>query len=67
MCCCEGLKDEKYIEIGKIKPKAIYYGTRIAPEHKKILSELAKAKQIQEYEMFIDNHTASYLLDYRGI
>lgn len=67
MCCCEGQRDEKYIEIGKVKPKAIYYGTRIAPEHKKILSDLAKAKQVQEYEMYVDNRTASYLLGYREI
>ena len=67
MCCCEGQKDKDYIELEKFKPKAIYYGIRMAPEYKKILRELAKAKQIREYEMYVDNQSSSYLLNYREI
>lgn len=67
MCCCEGQKDKDYIELEKFKLKAIYYGIRMAPEHKKILRELAKAKQIREYEMYVDNQSSSYLLNYKEI
>lgn len=46
-------------------PKAIYYGSKIAPEHKAKLSEKAKEKGIEEYEMYIDDGSSEYLIEYR--
>ena len=36
------------------KPVAIYYGRHISKEHKELLHEIAQAKSLKEYEMYID-------------
>ena len=67
MCCCENRVQENHIELTVKKPTAIYYGTYLPLEQKKKLSLIARSKGIKEYEMYVNNNTASYSLNYREI
>ena len=67
MCCCANRVQENHIELPVKKPTAIYYGTYLPHEQKKELSLIARSKGIKEYEMYVNNNTASYLLNYREI
>lgn len=42
------------------KPVAIYYGRHISKEHKALLHEIAQAKRLKEYEMYIDYTAPEY-------
>ncbi len=50
-----------------IKPKAIYYGTRISPINKKMLHLIAKEKGFEEYQMYIDDKSYKYLVKYHKV
>lgn len=50
-----------------IKPVAIYYGCGISSINKKILSEMAKEKDLKEYQMYIDTQSDKYSMKYRKI
>lgn len=49
----------------KIRPTAIYYGKDISPINKKILSEIAKEKEIKEYQMYIDVQSEIYSMKFK--
>lgn len=53
-------EDKKPFCIYYIRPKAIYYGTRISPINKKMLHLIAKEKGIDEYQMYIDDKSYNY-------
>lgn len=67
MCTCQGRMQEKFLELTGKKPTAIYYGTYLPANEKEKLRSIAKDKNIKEYEMYVDNNTASYSLNYREI
>ena len=48
------------------KPTAIYYGVRIANENKEQLHEIAKAKGIAEFDMYIDYSSPKYEMMYKS-
>ena len=48
-----------------MRPKAIYYGSRISPINKKLLHLIAKEKGIKEYQMYIDNKSYNYSIKYQ--
>lgn len=48
------------------KPVAIYYGRHISKEHKESLHEIAQAKGIKEYEMYIDYTAPEYEMRVRA-
>ena len=47
------------------KPVAIYYGRHMSGDDKKRLHELAKQKEINEYEMYLDYSSKKYEMLYR--
>jgi len=52
------------------KPVAIYYGRHISKEHKELLHEIAQAKGLKEYEMYIDYSAPEYEMrvrEFRGV
>lgn len=51
----------------EVKPQAIYYGKDISEINKKILSEMAKKKDIIEYQMYIDIQSEKYDIKYRRV
>lgn len=51
----------------KLKPVAIFYGKDISSINKKILSDMAKAKGIKEYQMYIDVQSDKYSMQYKRI
>lgn len=53
-------QDKSPVCIYQLKPKAIYYGSRISPIHKKLLHLMAKEKGIKEYQMCIDHKSYKY-------
>lgn len=66
------LRDIADSEPSKIlyKPMAIYYGRHISKEHKESFHEIAQAKGVKEYEMYIDYTAPVYEMrarEYRGI
>lgn len=68
-CTLRDITDSKPSEI-LYKPMAIYYGRHISKEHKELLHEIAQAKGIKEYEMYIDYTAPEYEMsvrEYRGI
>ncbi len=68
-CTLRDITDTKPSEI-MYKPMAIYYGRHISKEHKELLHEIAQAKGIKEYEMYIDYTAPKYEMkysEYRGI
>lgn len=67
MCTCQGRMQEKFLELTGKKPTAIYYGTYLPANEREKLRSIAKDKNIKEYEMYVDNNTASYSLNYREI
>ena len=58
---------EDYYGIRNVRPKAIYYGTRISPINKKMLHLIAKEKGISEYQMYIDNKSYNYSVKYKKV
>lgn len=53
--------------IYNLKPKAIYYGSRISSINKKMLHFIAKEKGIKEYQMYIDNKSYRYSMKYQKV
>lgn len=49
----------------KIVPTEIYYGLRISNEDKIKLHEIASKKKLIEYDMYIDNSSDKYVLNYK--
>lgn len=49
----------------QIRPTAIYYGKDISPINKKILSDIAKEKEIKEYQMYIDVQSEKYSMKFK--
>lgn len=47
------------------KPNAIYYGCEMALKDKQHLHEIAVAKGIKEFEMYIDLYSSKYVMKYR--
>lgn len=58
-CTLRDITDTKPSKI-LYKPVAIYYGRHISKEHKELLHEIAQAKGIKEYEMYIDYTAPKY-------
>lgn len=58
---------EDYFGIMNVRPKAIYYGTRISPINKKMLHLIAKEKGISEYQMYIDDKSYNYSVKYKKV
>ena len=58
------ITDEKASAI-HYKPVAIYYGRHMSGDDKKRLHELAKQKEINEYEMYLDYSSKKYEMLYR--
>lgn len=50
-------------EFKNLVPSAIYYGTRISPTNKKILSLFAQKKGVKEYDIYINEDSESYELN----
>ena len=50
-----------------LKPHAIYYGKNISKENKNELHIIAQTKEIQEYDMYIDNASINYEMLYRPL
>lgn len=63
VCGCSDYS--KRISIITPSPIAIYYGSKISKENRRILSEKAKIKGLREYEMFIDDNSLEYKLEYK--
>lgn len=53
--------------IYNLRPRAIYYGSRISSIHKKLLHLMAKEKGIKEYQMYIDNKSCNYSVKYTRV
>ena len=53
-------QDKSPVCIYHLRPRAIYYGSRISSIHKKLLHLMAKEKGIKEYQMYIDNKSFKY-------
>lgn len=60
-------QDKSPVCIYHLKPKAIYYGSRISSIHKKLLHLMAKEKGIKEYQMYIDNKSYNYSVKYKRV
>ena len=58
-------QDKTPVCIYNMRPKAIYYGSRISPINKKLLHLIAKEKGIKEYQMYIDNKSYNYSIKYQ--
>jgi hypothetical protein len=63
--CSASKRDENIIRIIVEKPKGVYYGPDISTENKAKLHEIAVEKEIDEYDIYIDDRTSSYNLNYR--
>ena len=50
-----------------LKPKAIYLGSQISNINKQIIKKLVEDKDIQIYEMYVDEQNRKYTLNYRPI
>ena len=60
-------QDKSPFCIDRLKPTAIYYGTRISPINKKMLHLIAKEKGIEEYQMYIDDKSYNYSVKYKKV
>lgn len=49
----------------KIKPTEIYYGVKIPYDDKLTLHDIASEKGLKEYDMYIDNNSSRYALNFR--
>lgn len=58
---------ENFYGIENVSPRAIYYGSKISPINKKILHIIAKEKGIVEYQMYIDDKSYNYSIQYKRI
>ena len=60
-------QDKSPVCIYHLRPRAIYYGSRISSIHKKLLHLMAKEKGIKEYQMYIDNKSYNYSVKYKKV
>ena len=53
------------VEIFSCMPKAIYYGSNIAKNDRERLHSIAVRKKIPEFEMFLDETSSKFSMNYR--
>lgn len=63
ICRCPNRMNDDYSEISDLNCiKSIYYGSDIDPYYKKHLREIAKAREVEEYDVCIDQDSLKYKL-----
>lgn len=55
------------VDIFTCKPKAIYYGSNMLDEDREKLHIIATRKQIPEFEMFLDETSLKFSMDYKSV